>query len=265
MTKLYDRPEVSQTYFFPLPGGPLPHRPHAGPLDLNLPDSTRIGCYWCRPLEHAPTILYLHGNGECIAHQLDHWPQWARDAGANIFFVDYPGYASSDGLPSLSSCSQAARAALDYLLHQPESEVPSVVVMGRSVGSIFALDAAASSSSARVRGLALESGIADIEPRLALRVPYDRVGIDPAAIGRELKRDFNHQQKMESLSCPVLVLHTLHDGLVPPENSRLLAGWAGDRLHKLCLFEQGDHNSIQFYNAREYQAELGRFIQRVQE
>jgi len=152
--RLYDAPDVSATYFFPQPHRPLPGAQDAGPLSLHLPNGTRIGCYWSRPLAHALTILYLHGNGECIADQLDHWPDWARQAGANIFFVDYPGYASS----------------------------------------------------------------------------------------------------------PVLLLHTRHDSLVPSWNSQRLAGWAGSKLQRLVLFEQGDHNDIQWTNSAAYLAALTEFI-----
>ena len=109
---IYDRPEISAAYFFPRPCDPLPSTARAAPVDLCSDDGTRIGAYWCRPLDGAPTVLYFHGNGEIIADQLEHWPAWAEAAGANIFFVDYPGYATSDGSPSLTGCCRAAAAAL---------------------------------------------------------------------------------------------------------------------------------------------------------
>jgi hypothetical protein len=260
MTKLYDRREVCETCFFPQPHAPLPVVDRAGPLDLHLPDGVRIGGYWSRPLAGAPTILYLHGNGERIVDQLGHWPEWARQAGANIFFVDYPGYASSDGEPTFTSCCRAAAAALEHLLGHEEREVPAVVLMGRSIGSIFALDAAARASSPRLRGLVLESGIADLKPRIDMRVPYEQVGLDRRAIYAELDEDFNHERKMRSLGCPVLILHTRHDSLVPSWNSQKLAEWAGPKLHRLVLFEDGDHNDIQWVNGAEYQAALTDFI-----
>ena len=102
-SRLYDAPEVCATYFFPQPHAPLPIVDRASPRDLHLPDDTRIGGYWCRPLAGAPTILYLHGNGERIADQLGHWPVWARQAGANIFFVDYPCLWSTHWRPSRAS------------------------------------------------------------------------------------------------------------------------------------------------------------------
>ena len=259
---LYDHPGVAGTYFFPMPGGPLPREGRSGPVALRLPDGAPIGGYWCRELDDAPTILYLHGNGECIGDQLDHWPHWAARAGANIFFVDYPGYATSDGVPTFTSCRLAAAAALEYLLSRPEREVPAVVVAGRSVGSIFALDAAAACPPQRLRGVLLESGVADIAPRLAIRVDYERLGIDRERLERQLARDYDHQQKMEALTCPVMILHTRHDSLVPCHNSEQLATWAGPQLLRLVLFDQGDHNTIQWLNQDAYQGHLAELLAR---
>ncbi len=261
--KLYDLPQVSGTYFFPMPGGSLPQTERAGPVGLALPDGTHIGGYWSRTVEGAPTMLYLHGNGECITDQLDVWPRWAAAAGANIFFVDYPGYASSRGLPTLTSCCQAARAAMDYLLAQPRDQVPALVLAGRSVGSIFALHLAGAAHPDRVAGLMLESGVADLKPRLEIRVPYEQVGIDREEINRQLDRDFDHRAIMGGLEYPALILHTRHDSLVPSWNSERLAEWAGDNLHRLLLFDQGDHNTIQWLNEEPYRRALGEFLAAV--
>lgn len=151
-------------------------------------------------------------------------------------------------------------AALEHLLADEEREVPVVVLMGRSVGSIFALDAAARTGSPRLRGLVLESGIADLKRRIDMRVPYEQVGLDRRAVHAELDEDFDHERKMRSLRCPVLILHTRHDSLVPSWNSQKLAEWAGDRLRRLVLFEEGDHNDIQWTNAGAYQAALMDFM-----
>ena len=261
--KLYDRPEVCDTYFFPMPGPDLPRSERAAPVDLSLPDGTRLGAYWSHPLDRAPAMLYLHGNGECIGDQLDHWPAWAAEAGANILLVDYPGYASSDGIPTFTSCCQAAMAGLSFLLQLPEAEVPAVVIAGRSVGSIFALHAAAEVRSARLAGLVLESAVADLKPRLEMRLPYERLGINRDQINGQLDRDFDHQAKIGGLGIPVLILHTRHDSLVPAWNGQRLAQWAGPNLYRLELFEAGDHNDIQWTNAAAYRGLLRSFMIQV--
>jgi pimeloyl-ACP methyl ester carboxylesterase len=259
----YDHPEISDRYFFPMPSPPLGSDENGGALTLSLDDGTPIGAYWHRPLAGAPTLLYTHGNGECIADQIDHWPAWAARAGANIFFLDYPGYATSGGQPTISGCAEAGVAALDHLLAQPEEVVPAVIVVGRSVGSIFALHTAWQARSPRVLGLVLESGVADLKRRLELRIPYEALALDRAAIEAQLDADFDHERKVRELVVPLLVLHTRHDDLVPAWNAERLAAWAGERLHHLELFERGGHNDIQWINAEAYQRLLGEFVDHV--
>ncbi len=263
MVKLYDSPEVCRTYFFPMHSGPLPITATAQPHQLRLPEQTRIGAYWSRPLRAAPTVLYLHGNGECIGDQLGHWPKWAQDGGYNMFYVDYPGYATSEGRPTFTSCCHAALAAARFLLEQPADEVPAIVLMGRSVGSIFALHCASASADDRIRGLVLESGVADVSARLAMRVPFEQWGLDRNAIEQQVAQDFDHQAKLQRLRCPVLVLHARGDSIVPAANGEQLAAWAGPALHRLVLFDEGDHNSIQLLNAVDYQRELADFVAAV--
>jgi pimeloyl-ACP methyl ester carboxylesterase len=181
-----------------------------------------------------------------------------------VLFVDYPGYATSDGVPTFTSCSAAAVAAREFLLAQPEAQVPLVIVAGRSVGSIFALHAVATTTSPRVHGLMLESGVADLKQRLAFRVPFESAGIDRRAFDAELDADFDHRAKLRRSRGPVLVLHCRFDTLVPAWNSEQLASWAGPRLLDLVLFDVGDHNSIQLVNAGPYCTHLAELVRAAQ-
>jgi len=259
---LYDREAVSQTYFFPHPGAPLPPPSKGGgPVALALPDGTQIAAYRHGPLDAAVTLLYLHGNGETISDQLDLWPAWARAAGAGVLFVDYPGYGASGGRPCLTSCRQAAAAALAYLAR----EEGRVLLVGRSVGSIFALDAAAASPQ-HAAGLLLESGVADLAQRLELRWPAIAAGdptLDRDQLLAEVRRDFDHQAKLRRLGCPVTVLHCRNDSLIPSWHAERLAGWTGENLLQLELFPGGDHNTVHLVNGAAYQAALGRLVRAV--
>jgi pimeloyl-ACP methyl ester carboxylesterase len=253
----YEHPVIGQAYFFPTIG-PRPSGTHGGEA-IDLPDG--VVAYWHHPLPGAPTLLYFHGNGERIAHQLRDWPGWLEQLGVNGLFVDYPGYGASAGSPSLASCARAARHAADWLAAR--DDVPAILIAGRSVGSLFALEAArwrAEQREGEPAGLLLESGVADVVQRLALRVPYEALGLDRGAIERAVARDFDHRAKLAALRCPVLVLHCREDWLVPVEHGQQLARWAGDQLLELMLFERGDHNTIQFENEPEYRAALGRLV-----
>jgi alpha-beta hydrolase superfamily lysophospholipase len=96
-----------------------------------------------------------------------------------------------------------------------------------------------------------------------MRIPYLDLGIDKHLVENEVLRDFDQCAKMQSLRCPALIMHTREDGLVHVDNAQRLAQWAGDKLDALLIFEQGDHNSIQWINQSAYRQELGRFIAQV--
>jgi pimeloyl-ACP methyl ester carboxylesterase len=55
---------------------------------------------------------------------------------------------------------------------------------------------------------------------------------------------------MSATRCPVLVLHTRHDGMVEKEHAEHLAEWAVPRA-ELVLFPDGNHNSIHAFNGDE--------------
>jgi len=48
---------------------------------------------------------------------------------------------------------------------------------------------------------------------------------------------------------------------MPAWNSEKLAEWAGAKLHRLLLFDEGDHNDIQWVNGEEYLAALTDFVE----
>ena len=125
---IYDHPEISRRYFFPQPATPLQEDENNRRVDLKLGDGTSLSAFAIQVCAGAPTLLILHGNGESMADQLEHWPLWAAAIGVNLFLLDYPGYADSEGEPSLSACRRAARAALEHVLARPEAEVPAVFV-----------------------------------------------------------------------------------------------------------------------------------------
>lgn len=92
-----------------------------------------------------------------------------------------------------------------------------------------------------MRALVLESGISEVHERLALRLRPEELGVSEDAPRGELAARFDHRAKMVATRCPVLVLHTLHDGMVGRDHAdRRLAEWAGPR-GELVVFPNGDH------------------------
>ena len=132
--------------------------------------------------------------------------------------------------------------------------------MGRSAGSIFAINAVAKLPNSRIKGLILESSIADLPQRFEQRLDGPEFAGQRDSILTELARNFNHQKSIEKLACPLMVMHTVNDHLVPAWHGKKNANWART---EAILFEKGDHNSIQQLNSPQYQLELKNFIQKV--
>jgi pimeloyl-ACP methyl ester carboxylesterase len=256
VTHLYDHAAVSGACFNPRPGPTLPLDGCARPVDLHLDDGSVLGGLLCCHLSEAPVLYLLHDTTDIVADFVPYWVDWAHAAGANLFLLDYPGYASSAGTPTFSSCREAARKGLEFLLKH-DAEIPSVVLLGRGLGSVFALDLLSMRSN-KVRGLVLENGLVDVADWIAERVPWENTGFKPEDVMAELDQaimsDLSTQQALEAADIPALILYSIENA----ESAQQLADWADT--NQLELLQNGDAGSAQQLNRDTYIDALRRFL-----
>jgi pimeloyl-ACP methyl ester carboxylesterase len=243
-----DHPLIAERYFFPRPA-PLPE-----PTWVETP-AGRLGCYAHRPHgDAARTVLHFHGNGEVVADYLDWAPELFARLGVNLFLAEYRGYGASEGEPRLAAMLEDASLVFEALALPPEQ----VVVFGRSVGSIYAIEVA---SRYPVGGLILESGIADPLERVLLRVTPEELGATLEDVQAAASRVLDHQRKLRDFEGRLLVLHAEHDHLVDVSHARRNHEWATQAAEReLVILPHGDHNSILPANGEAYLAALGRFL-----
>jgi alpha-beta hydrolase superfamily lysophospholipase len=208
-------------------------------------------------------VLMFHGNGEVITDYLYDFNRAIEEAGANFAIVDYRGYGLSEGEPSLSAILEDGRAAWSHFTGTLGLPAAKIIVMGRSLGSIPALELASGPGRA-CRGVIIESGIAgfsrwieSLEPMLL------GLGLDFQELSRELARVLDHEAKVKKIQSPLLILHTEGDMIVPSWNARELYRWADPARTTLKIFPLGDHNTIFFINAAEYFQAIGEFIEKL--
>jgi hypothetical protein len=141
----------------------------------------------------------------------------------------------------------------------------SIVVFGRSVGSIYAIEAAA--RYPKLAGLVLESGIADVGQRVRLRVTPEELGCTEEELTQALQEHLDHRAKLQSFDGPALLLHAEHDHLVSIAHAEQNFAWLQsserERMVRLVRLPHGDHNSIMHTNQREYLRELHHFLERA--
>ena len=254
--QLYDHPALSARFFPPTSGAPLPVADSMRPVDLALADGTYVGGYWCGGLDRAPVLYLLLGRGELVAEEIARWPLWARDAGANLFMIDYPGHGASAGEASFSAAREAAQAGMRYLLARSTEEVPAIVVLGRSLGSLFALDLVGTHRD-RLSGLILETGIADAREWLAAHLPPLPADVEREALLDAFARDFDAQRLLSDFLAPLLVIHPAFGGDVPLAHGDMLATWG---CGKLEVVKRGEHDNVPLLNEPEYCRALTAFF-----
>lgn len=236
-----DHPLVTERYFFPRVGRP--------PWEVRVPvEGAELSCASHRPHPGAPTVVLFHGNGEIVADYVPEYAERFARAGLNSFFAEYRGYGGSSGAPALVRMLDDVEAILDAA-GAPDEDL---VVYGRSVGSIYAIEAA--HRRPRVRALVLESGISSPLARVLLRVAPRELGATLDELRAEAARALDHERKLRGYPGRTLVLHAAGDDLVRPTEARENAAWARDA--ELVLYERGDHNSIHAYNLADIVARV---------
>lgn len=243
---LLNHPLISDRYFFPRQGA------CANPFWVDCGDA-RLACYYQEVNPAARTLVHFHGNGEIIDDYLHDFVKLVADMGCNCLLVEFRGYGRSTGKPELGKMLDDVPKVVAALGQPPEQ----LVFFGRSVGSIFALEAAAQFPCAA--GLVLESGVADVLERMLLRVDPRELGVTAELFEEAVTANCNHQEKLGQFAGPVLVLHARWDSLVDVSHGERLYQWARGK-KRLVVFPRGYHNDVMFVNANEYFAALGDFL-----
>ena len=245
---LLDHPLIAERYFFPRRAAPRSR------LDVTV-DGAVLACALHRSDPEGHTVVHFHGNGEVVADWQDGLDEALAKMGWDLLLAEYRGYGGSTGEPLLGRMLDDVEAVM-RAAGPPER----LVVFGRSVGSLFALEAVARFPG--VAGLVLESAIADPLERLLLRLRPSELGVSGAGFEAAVTARLDQRAKIAAYPGPVLLLHTHHDGLVELDHAERLARWAGGKA-RLRVFEEGDHNSILAVNAAAYLKEVDDFLAAV--
>jgi uncharacterized protein len=149
-------------------------------------------------------LLFFHGNGGNLSYSVEALRTFAV-MGYRTLAIDYRGYGRSGGSPHEEGLYRDAEAALRFFCDEYGLRADEVVYVGRSLGGGVALELALREKPA---ALVLESPFASIRDmagmmgylfplRLLLGDRYDNVG------------------KVGGLDCPLLVIHSGEDEVVP--------------------------------------------------
>jgi len=162
---------------------------------------------WYVPAKNARfTLLFCHGNGGNIMHQLDNLRLF-HEMHVSCFVFDYRGYGRSAGRPGENGTYLDAQAAYDWLVREKQVPAEQIILFGHSLGGSIAAYLAA---RVPARALVVEGAFTSYPDIGAKSYPY--MPVRWFAFFR-----YDTRAHIRRVHCPVMVIHSRHDELVPFE------------------------------------------------
>ena len=216
-------------------------------VDLLTSDNIHLDAWFIPASRERGVILFCHGNAGNISHRLESLLLFHK-LGFSTLIFDYRGYGRSQGSPSEAGSSLDVEAAWDYLT-QERSVAPSRIIMfGRSLGAAVAVYQSVLHSPG---ALIIESSFTSV-PDLAAE-------LYPFLPARWLSRlDYNVQRQLPEVSCPLLVVHSRDDEIIPFSHGQTLYAAANEPKQFLEL--RGGHNNGFLLAGKTYTEGLDGFL-----
>jgi fermentation-respiration switch protein FrsA (DUF1100 family) len=196
---------------------------------------------WHIPAKDARfTLLFCHGNGGNVMHQLDSLRLF-HGLGVSCFAFDYRGYGRSAGRPREKGTYLDAQAAYDWLIHDKQVPAEQIILYGHSLGGSIAAHLAA---RVPARALVVEGAFTSYRDIGARYYPY--MPVRWFAFFR-----YDTRAHLRQVHCPVMVVHSRHDEMVPFEFGNRLYEAANEP--KRFVEIAGSHNGSVTVSGDVYQ------------
>jgi fermentation-respiration switch protein FrsA (DUF1100 family) len=178
-------------------------------------------------------VLHFHGNADSAFSpwQARHC-EALREAGFNVFEVDYRGFGLSPGRPSEAGMYEDAETAYQALVKRGV-EPGHIIILGHSLGTAPAVWLATRHEAA---ALVLFGAFTSIPDAAAERYPYLPVRL---AVGIQ----FNSLARIGAVRMPVVIAHSSADTLIPYSHALELFA-AANAPKRLLTFDQPPHDGF---------------------
>lgn len=233
----------------------------ASPADIGLPFTAlklatgdgEILDGWFVPAGTEPKrglVIFFHGNAGNIGHRLDYLRMF-HDLGLGTLMLDYRGYGLSSGSPSEAGTYSDAATAWRHATQSLGFPSDRIALFGESLGGGVAAQLAAEDRPAALVLASTFTSVpdmgADLYPLLPIRL-LARIRYDTLA-------------RLSGITCPVLVIHSRNDDIVPFTHGQRL--FAAAHPPKQFLELQGGHNDGFVFGRDDWVRKLDAFLQQA--
>lgn len=218
--------------YFPATDTPVPP-PGVREVALTTADDVRLTAWLLAPSTPDIAVLVAPGNagnrGDRLALADD-----LVGKGFTVLLLDYRGYGGNPGSPSEDGLAHDVRAAWDHLTGPGGFTADRVVLFGESLGAAVVTRLA---TEVRPRGVVLRSPFASLVAAGKAHYPLLPVGL--------LLRDrFPVVERVRNVTAPTVVVYGTRDTVVPPEQSRAVAGAAANLVDTVAVDGAGHNDAV---------------------
>lgn len=217
--------------------------PRAEEVPLVAADGVHISAWHVPASDGKPVILYFHGNGGSLRYRVERFNKLIAD-GIGLVALEYRGYGGNPGSPSERGFIADAEAA--YAFAAAHYQAKQIAAWGESLGSGVAVALAAEKPVGR---LILEAPFTSAAAVAALHYWYMPVRL-------LMKDQFRSDARIAKVKAPLLILHGIHDHVVPYTMGDRLFTLANQPKH-IVRFLDGGHEDLDANGALHA---VGRFI-----
>jgi len=217
------------------------------PVEIITEDDIKLHAWYLPAQAPRGVVLFFHGNAGNISHRLDSLRIF-NALNLDTLIFDYRGYGRSDGKISEQGSYRDGEAAWRHLTEVRGFAAAETVIFGRSLGAAIAAYVA---SRHKPGALILESGFVSVPDMAAALYPWL-----PA---RRLARiKFPAGEYLQTVSCPVLIVHSRDDEIIPFDQGQKLFELSSEPKQFLEL--RGGHNDGFLVSGRRYLDGLDSFL-----
>lgn len=218
-------------------------------VTVKTKDGLSISGWYIPAKKEKAVVLFCQGNAGNISNRLDSIKIF-NSLSLSVLIFDYRGYGKSEGRPSEEGTYLDAEAVWDYMVTVKNIPPERLVVFGRSLGGAVAAGLATRRPPA---ALIIESGFTSV-PDIGKNI-YPWLPVKLIA-----KFHYATIDKIGSIKCPKLIVHSRKDEVVPFEHGRMLYEKASQP--KEFLEIHGDHNGGFLLSGSIYTGGIKAFLER---
>ncbi len=230
---------------------------YAEDFDLIISDDVVLSCRSYLSALESPTLIYFHGGSE-NTDSFNTDAQNFKQTGINVVLASYRGFGKSSGTPACSTLITDAQLLFTRIFEwlRTKNYTGPVCVMGRSLGSICAIDVTLNNPE-RIKAMILESAVGEIGTFLT------SMGLENSIREKVGEEDFKNLEKISKIKTPTLIFHGSRDTLVPISQAEKLQASSGARNKQFLVIPGAEHYNVSIAGGTLYYQTIKGFIDTV--